>query len=201
MSMPLLADDRSGAIQHPTEAKAESPTPPDRGGESGSRGVRIIHRPWWRLQLPKIHPRVTARSYPQRPMVALPVEDPTPRQTPTMTELEESQAYSELAEQRTLEWLMSPEDGADIGTMLEQLLHRPSWHALANCRGVGVDRFVIGRGGQYDAVRELCSGCPVREPCLAEAMANIELDGLWGGTSPAERKAMRRGAGGLKARP
>jgi hypothetical protein len=84
------------------------------------------------------------------PMVALPVEDPTPRQRPTSTEAEEARAYGEQGRRHAIQWLMS-EDTADIEVFLEHLVNRPSWYALAACSGLGTDVFFVGRGaGDYD---------------------------------------------------
>jgi hypothetical protein len=57
---------------------------------------------------------------------------------------------------------------------------------------LGADAFVPVRGGRYSR-RELCTGCLVRQECLEVAPADSELLGLLGGTTPAERKALRRG--------
>ena len=111
-----------------------------------------------------------------------------------------ARAQSDLARQRTVEWLMAPEDAADAQTMLHQLVHRPPWHALANCRGVGPAAFVVERGGQYDTARALCAGCIVRSECLAVALADVELQGMWAGTSESQRKTMRRTSGDVPAR-
>ena len=71
----------------------------------------------------------------------------------------------------------------------------PCRHRLAACRGVGVRTFVAGVGSQYeDLPRQLCAGCPVRSECLQTALADDSLQGFWGGTTPAERKQMRRGS-------
>lgn len=54
--------------------------------------------------------------------------------------------------------------------MLAQFVHRPSWHALAACRGAGVDAFFVERGAQYeDRARALCETCPVHQECLTVA--------------------------------
>jgi WhiB family transcriptional regulator, redox-sensing transcriptional regulator len=42
-------------------------------------------------------------------------------------------------------------------------------------------------------VRALCEGCPVRQECLETALADDSLVGLWGGTTDAERREIRRG--------
>ena len=52
-----------------------------------------------------VHPRVTARSYPQRSMLDQLDEDLTPLQSPTLTELEEARAGAATARQIDLEWL------------------------------------------------------------------------------------------------
>ncbi len=93
-----------------------------------------------------------------------------------------------------LGWLMTP--GAPDGTLtLEDFLRRPGWHQQAACRGAGVDAFVLspakGRLTEYD--RSLCEDCPVRQECLETALDNPDLAGLWGGTTPGERRALRRG--------
>jgi hypothetical protein len=38
-----------------------------------------------------------------------------------------------------------------------------------------------------------CFGCPYRFRCLEYAMKNEDLIGIWGGTTEAERRKMRRG--------
>ena len=89
-------------------------------------------------------------------------------------------------------WLMLPE-APDPADLLEQLLHRPAWHADAACRGLGADAFVRGAWGSYDTVRALCVGCPVRAECLQAApLADPEILGLWGGTTANQRRKMRR---------
>lgn len=43
-----------------------------------------------------------------------------------------------------------------------------------------------------------CSRCSAREACLAYALAAGEAAGIWGGATPTERAAMRRGRGGAE---
>jgi len=39
---------------------------------------------------------------------------------------------------------------------------------------------------------DICSTCPLREPCLRLALDEGHDQGIWGMTTPEERKAMRR---------
>ena len=40
--------------------------------------------------------------------------------------------------------------------------------------------------------KAVCADCPVREACLAYAINTGEDFGVWGGTTPDERRALRR---------
>ena len=44
------------------------------------------------------------------------------------------------------------------------------------------------------AARRLCRGCPVADSCLKYALDNIDLDGIWGGSTHADRKHIRNKA-------
>jgi WhiB family redox-sensing transcriptional regulator len=95
-----------------------------------------------------------------------------------------------------LEALMQPGEPGDL--ILGALLDRPSWMALGACRGAGVE-FVPPppRPGRTSAAEEaalaVCQRCPVIEECLAFALEHGEA-GVWGGTTEAERREMRRAA-------
>jgi hypothetical protein len=104
-------------------------------------------------------------------MVDLLAEDLTLRQAPTLTELEEARAGAQLARQIDLEWLMASDDPPDVGVLLAQLVNRPAWHALANCRGADPDLFFPERG-THRPVEALayCEECSVRSECLASAL-------------------------------
>lgn len=39
--------------------------------------------------------------------------------------------------------------------------------------------------------KRLCKTCPVQNECLAYALANAELQGIWGGLTPRERTKLR----------
>jgi WhiB family redox-sensing transcriptional regulator len=44
---------------------------------------------------------------------------------------------------------------------------------------------------QVNEAKAVCARCPVRPDCLAFALEQ-DLDGVWGGTTEEERRAMRR---------
>lgn len=70
----------------------------------------------------------------------------------------------------------------------------PTWRRLAACRGYPVELFFPVVGQDPKEAKTICAGCPVREECLAEALAvPVAYDhGVWGGTSAKERQALRR---------
>jgi WhiB family redox-sensing transcriptional regulator len=73
------------------------------------------------------------------------------------------------------------------------------WRNLALCRYEDPELFFpVGtlRSGsaliQADEAKTVCRRCPVREQCLAWALAAEPVEGIWGGTTEAERRAARR---------
>jgi WhiB family transcriptional regulator, redox-sensing transcriptional regulator len=77
------------------------------------------------------------------------------------------------------------------------------WRGRAACRGADPELFfregVVGEPGVTRApgvtleAKAICRGCPVRNDCLAHALSADEKYGIWGGTTPTVRKAIRRG--------
>lgn len=72
-----------------------------------------------------------------------------------------------------------------------------TWTPAARCAGRGTDDFFPEGPADHVARSEatakaLCRQCPVREECLATALALDERHGVWGGLTPAERAALRR---------
>lgn len=102
-----------------------------------------------------------------------------------------SPPYAAAVDYALTRWLMTP-GAPDAPLSLEDLLQRPAWHAEAACRGHGPADYVKGNGADYGATRALCAACPVREECLAVALADRNIEGLWGGTDERERKALRK---------
>jgi WhiB family redox-sensing transcriptional regulator len=70
-----------------------------------------------------------------------------------------------------------------------------TWRDAGYCRDKDPNLFYpLGRGRtaleQIDAAKAYCRTCPSREPCLAYALASGQLLGVWGGTSPEERRVL-----------
>jgi WhiB family redox-sensing transcriptional regulator len=71
------------------------------------------------------------------------------------------------------------------------------WREKASCRDVDPDLFFpIGNSGptllQIDEAKAVCHRCPVMEECLAQALTADPVEGIWGGTTEGERRAMGR---------
>jgi len=70
------------------------------------------------------------------------------------------------------------------------------WRTRAACRGTDPGLFYPGPNdpAAVAAARAVCHTCPVRQPCLAEAMTfprdMVEI-GIWGGTSGRQRRIMK----------
>lgn len=65
------------------------------------------------------------------------------------------------------------------------------WRPLAACRGMSPDLFYPEDKENAPEAKATCRTCPVMDACLTDNL--WEDHGIWGGTSPAERKVMRRG--------
>jgi WhiB family transcriptional regulator, redox-sensing transcriptional regulator len=76
---------------------------------------------------------------------------------------------------------------------LAELYGRPAWHSAAACRGRPPELWFGGRGEvDYRPARAICARCPVRGPCLEWALTENETIGLWAGTTPRQRRRLRR---------
>jgi WhiB family redox-sensing transcriptional regulator len=74
---------------------------------------------------------------------------------------------------------------------------RISWHDDAACRDADPDLFFpVGTTGpalrRIDEAKQICRACPARTQCLAWALDHGVTDGVWGGTTADERRAIRR---------
>ncbi len=85
-----------------------------------------------------------------------------------------------------------------VSALLDELLDidKPAWREQAACRGVDPSIFFPPgdservKSSVYDRARAVCAACPVRLACLKEHLD--EDHGCWGGTSPRERRDLRR---------
>ncbi|WP_026412743.1 WhiB family transcriptional regulator [Actinomadura oligospora] len=74
------------------------------------------------------------------------------------------------------------------------------WSDHAICRGADPDLFFpIGYAApvlreQERQAKAICANCPVVADCLRWALRVGEPDGVWGGTTPEERRLLRRRA-------
>jgi WhiB family redox-sensing transcriptional regulator len=74
---------------------------------------------------------------------------------------------------------------------LEELLARPAWMADAACAEHPELKFVPSRGEPTEALHAVCRPCLVLDECLAFAVADETLQGVWRGTSTRERRDYR----------
>jgi WhiB family transcriptional regulator, redox-sensing transcriptional regulator len=70
------------------------------------------------------------------------------------------------------------------------------WQPAAACADAHPRLFTDPRTDTDDTDRAIaiCQGCPVRQPCLTEALHHPdEVDvGIWGATTPEDRRTLRR---------
>lgn len=71
------------------------------------------------------------------------------------------------------------------------------WWRDAACRDVDVRVFFPERGDAFgfSVARAICGRCPVRSECLADALSYPDSEGVWAGTTAADRRRMRGTAG------
>lgn len=73
------------------------------------------------------------------------------------------------------------------------------WRADANCVGLALAMFPEQGNGSTEQVltefkraRRVCDNCTVQIECLRFALENDEQYGMWGGTTPRQRRALKR---------
>jgi adenine-specific DNA glycosylase len=65
------------------------------------------------------------------------------------------------------------------------------WQRWAACQWTDLDLMFPEQGGDVTAAKRVCRSCPVREECLAYALANEEQFGVWGGLTAREMRSTR----------
>ena len=69
-------------------------------------------------------------------------------------------------------------------------MQREDWTMRAKCRGM--EDALFPEASDQKRARLVCSGCPVRFECLAEALDNRIEWGVWGGMTERERRLLLR---------
>ncbi|RBY82662.1 WhiB family transcriptional regulator [Blastococcus sp. TF02A-26] len=76
-----------------------------------------------------------------------------------------------------------------------QYLDVPRFSAPALCAETDPDQFIPEKGGSVRDAKRLCGGCEARDECLDYALDHRLVqtwDGVWGGTTPRQRKQLLR---------
>lgn len=64
--------------------------------------------------------------------------------------------------------------------------------ARALCAQADPEAWFPETGGSPHAAKNVCARCPITARCLGIALARNEPHGIWGGTTPNQRRALRR---------
>lgn len=83
----------------------------------------------------------------------------------------------------------------DIRSPIEYRAGRPEdWRDEANCLGIDVREFFAEKGHNVPPpVWRICSRCPVAQACWDWALANHVDQGVWGGSTPSQRRRAKIG--------
>ncbi|MDS1269899.1 WhiB family transcriptional regulator [Lipingzhangella sp. LS1_29] len=80
---------------------------------------------------------------------------------------------------------------------MNRLYHESEdWVAQGTCRAYDPELFfpvnITGADGpEVHLAKAICDTCPVRRECLNWAVSRGEAHGIWGGTTPEERRYLR----------
>lgn len=66
------------------------------------------------------------------------------------------------------------------------------WREQALCAQVDPDLWFPEKGSQTHASKKVCAACPVAAQCLEWAVTHKQREGVWGGKSDQERRAIER---------
>ena len=114
----------------------------------------------------------------------------------TSTSEVEGRAYADSPHRRAA-WHPGPGPGG-TGLRLSRAETDPElWRESAACRYIDPELFFplssTGRGAaDAQRAKAICARCPVRERCLAFALATGQEFGIWGGCDEAELRALHR---------
>ena len=68
----------------------------------------------------------------------------------------------------------------------------PDWWGYASCPETDPEIFYPPRGASPAPARRVCMGCAVRAACLEYALSARISEGVWGGKTPQQRRAILR---------
>ncbi|WP_157251144.1 WhiB family transcriptional regulator [Nonomuraea typhae] len=68
-----------------------------------------------------------------------------------------------------------------------------SWQDSALCAQADPEAWFPEAGEHAIAARQICQSCPVREPCLQDALERDEPYGIRAGLSPPQRRRLKVG--------
>lgn len=68
----------------------------------------------------------------------------------------------------------------------------PHWRSRGECLRHDPELFFPNAADDPTPAVRICATCPVQAACLAAALDTGECDGVWGATTPDERRAMRQ---------
>ena len=71
-------------------------------------------------------------------------------------------------------------------------MKKGAWTDQAACRGTDTEIFFPANADEEAEALSICATCPVRAQCLEYAVRNKEIYGIWGGTTPEQRRRIRR---------
>lgn len=77
-----------------------------------------------------------------------------------------------------------------------KLIYDPAdyeWRHRARCRNIDTNEFFPEDGENAQHLKEFCQSCDVVAECLNFALKANLTDGVFGGTSPRERREIRAG--------
>lgn len=83
-------------------------------------------------------------------------------------------------------------DGGQPSLLWEALLADTAWQDRGRCAEVDPEAWFPEKGGTAAPAKQICRQCPVVQECLEYALTNDIAWGIWGATSPKERRKLRR---------
>jgi len=72
------------------------------------------------------------------------------------------------------------------------LVKNRAWTARAACRDLDTEIFYPATADDEAEALAICATCPVRAQCLDQALRDREQHGIWGGTTPEQRRRIAR---------